>query len=159
MYSGTGDIPGPSDLLPVYDRTPPKSSVKASQLRGVFTANLPPGYARPAGVLNNDPQFDLAIEFGKDNDLGTDGFSDVVEVTRDAVYYVRAKIAQHQVAPLILGVTLEWTLPAGWRWVDGLGNTTSDELPSNPGYVCRVAQAPHQPTNALIKAVVTERFL
>lgn len=164
----TGNTGG-DPLQHVYDRTAAgggggtgggvQAQIKKLQLKGALTANLPPGYARPAGVGTADPQFDLTMEFGASTGQGTTGFSPNATITADTEYYVRAKISQHQVAPLITGVTMQWSLPAGWVWVDGLGNLTMDELPSNPGYVCRVAKSPHSPSDATISATITERFL
>ena len=51
---------------------------------------------------------------------------------------------------------LDWYLPTGWVWIDGLGTTTYEEAVSNPMVVTRVVRmATEHTVVAVDQSVVT----
>lgn len=107
---------------------------------------------RVTGFIAGDPQYEAEMRMAevlqgfpaKYDDI-TDGViwtEPLVNVQPGDEYYVRVRISQHMVDPLLQGFRIRWVRPPGWIWIDGLGSTTTDEAISNPLVVVRVAQAP-----------------
>lgn len=112
------------------------------------------------GTGEQDARFDVNLDFSKD---GKSWSNPLVSPLMNNDYFVRAKVTQHQgTTPLCQGFDLSWSRPNdGWVWVDGLGNSTSDEAVSNPLSVIRVVQAHNDATPATaggFRAVVSAAY-
>ena len=96
-----------------------------------------------------DDQFSATLEFspayGSDagrtyGPLSLTPGSSSPESSKD--FYVRCRLEQHRVDPLLQGFRTYWDPPPGWTRVDGLKPTIYDEAISNPLYINRVYHTP-----------------
>lgn len=104
-----------------------------------------------SGTIAGDAQYEAEMLFAEVLQ-GTDKYTSItdgviwteplIEIQAGDEYYVRVRISQHMVNPLLQGFAVRWIKPTGWTWVDGRGSTTYDEAISNPLAINRVATAP-----------------
>lgn len=112
-----------------------------------------------------DPQFEAELHFGP-KPGGSDDITEGVFWTEPLVdpagppahYYVRLRIAQHMVDPLLQGFRVRWWIPAGWAWADGLGAYTVDEAVSNPLAITRLARRSGALGTKGFRCAIVERF-
>lgn len=117
------------------------------------------------GRIADDPQFEAELHFGEVPEAPVDLTEPVywteplVEPDPAKDYYVRLRIAQHMVNPLLQGFKTRWKLPAGWAWLDGRGEELDDEAISNPLVVTRKVRPPNPAVRAGFRVVVVARYL
>jgi hypothetical protein len=74
----------------------------------------------------------------------------------DKEFYVRCRLEQHRVEPLLQGFRTYWDPPPGWVAMDGLTATIYDEAISNPLYINRVYKTPATISNEIGFLVVVK---
>jgi len=133
--------------------------VAKSTQRGTKTYQFP-------GAVPGDPQFDALMHFAEQPTAPDFAITDPAFWTEPlinpklspTVYYVRLRISQHMVNPLLQGFTIDWWHPDGWAWYDGFGTRMYCEAVSNPLDVVRQVRritAPG-PTIGFHAAIVTK---
>lgn len=105
----------------------------------------PTGKTRPkkpisiAGVASKGPRFEAKLAFSIDGS----SFSEPLAAPKpNTIYQVQFSFSQHNVEPLLNGITLHWIKPAYWTWVDGFGVWTYEELIANPTLISRKIKSP-----------------
>lgn len=143
-------------------RTQQRQLDKAAQSGG--SKKKPKPAAPVAGSVPPDPQFQAELHFGETK--GGAPTEEAVFWTEPLVepkgaptmYYVRLRISQHMVNPLLQGFRVHWFKPPGWKWTDGLGAFTVDEAVSNPLTVTRRAQRTGGASAKGFRAAIVERY-
>lgn len=107
------------------------------------------------GAADQDPRFDLEMMFSGD---GKSYGNPLVSPSPGIDYFIRVRLTQHQQDPLLQGFAIRWTAPAGWYWVDGLGDLTFDEATSNPLIVTRVIVSQSPVVMGAFRAVVEAKY-
>ncbi len=108
------------------------------------------------GVIAKDLQYDGTLDFSTDD--GHTFSSPAINVTGASPVQIRLSLSQYQVQPLIRGWGLDWYLPTGWVWLDGLGTRTYEETNSNPTVITRVAQSPTNPQPVGFRVLIAQRY-
>jgi len=108
------------------------------------------------GVAKRGEMYQITVSFALDN---TDGYSEpLTSVEGNRLYQVRMALAQYQAWPPVRGWGLEWRLPAGWVFTDGLGNQTYDVFNSNPMIITRIVRSPVNPVPAAFRIIVFAKY-
>lgn len=142
----------PSNFL---DRLQVLTSKTAAVARQAVMQNRLVPYGIYGSVVRADPQYSIKFMFSTDSG---DSFSESPEITSGINYHVRLEISQlHE--DLLAGFNIQWWLPTGWKFVDGLPASTWEEAISNPLIVTRVARSPANAVAAPFRAVILEEFL
>ena len=121
---------------------------------GLTSTQVAQGYH---GSVAKDPQFAGEITFSDDD--GRSFVNPLVSPVGNRLVQIRCSIAQYQVEPRVKGFRLDWFVPDGWSWRDGLGVTTYEQVVSNPLVVTRVMLSPENPQPAVWQVLIVERFL
>jgi hypothetical protein len=108
------------------------------------------------GDVPDEAQFSGELSFSDDD--GQTFVNPLPTPDGNRVCYIRVKITQHASRARLSGLRLDWYLPAGWTWRDGLGTTTYEEMVSNPTEITRAMLSPANPQPAKWTVLVGERF-
>jgi hypothetical protein len=125
--------------------------IRKSQAASVATRSL--GYH---GDTKRGEMYQIGVSFALQNEGVYSEPLPSVEGNR--LYQIRMALAQYQAYPLVMGWALEWHLPTGWVWIDGLGATTYEEFVSNPTVVTRMMRSPVNPAPAGFQILVVGRY-
>lgn len=104
------------------------------------------------GVVDRDPQYQLDLSFSDDD--GQSFSATMFNITGNRVFQWRCQFGQLQAEPLLHGVALQWLLPTGWVFTDGIGVTTYEECVSNPTVITRTIRSPSNPQPAAFEVDV-----
>lgn len=135
----------------VYRQTKSNEITIQRVIQDVVTKRL--GYH---GAIKKDPQYEGRLEFSTDD--GRTFSSPAVGILGNAIVQIRLSLSQYQTDSPIHAYKLEWYLPNGWVWTDGLGTTTYDEAVSNPMVVTRVSRSPTNPQPVGFRVLIAERY-
>ena len=109
------------------------------------------------GKVQEDKQYQGTLDFSTDD--GRTFSAPAIGITGNTVVQLRLQLSQYQVNPPVRGWALNWYLPAGWVWLDGLGTTTYEEAVSNPMVVTRPTRSPNNPQPVGFRILIAEKFL
>ncbi len=108
------------------------------------------------GLAKRGDMYQIGVSFALEN-VGV--YSEPLPSAEgNRLYQIRMALAQYQAFPLIMGWSLDWYLPEGWVWWDGLGTRTHEEFISNPMVVTRMVQSPGNPAPAGFQIVVGAKY-
>lgn len=104
-----------------------------------------------------DPQFELEVQFSPDDGYTFD--APLVQPLPDRLFQIRLRFSQHVgERDMLRGTGIEWILPTGWTFADGLDAVLYDECVSNPMVVTRLIRSPAAVIPAGFRLVVTSTY-
>jgi len=109
-------------------------------------------------VAKRGDMYQIHVSFALDN---TDNYTEPLTTAEgNRTYQLRMALSQYEVAlqTQIMGWGLEWRLPVGWVWTDGLGSVTYEKFNSNPMVITRIVRSPVNPQPAGFRIIVTAKY-
>lgn len=108
------------------------------------------------GITARGEMYQIGVSFALENEGVYSEPLPSVEGNR--LYQIRVALAQYQAVPLTMGWALQWALPVGWTFFDGLPAVTYEEFVSNPTIVTRMLLSPVAPVPAGFQITVVGKY-